>query len=130
MRHRNRNKHLGRSASHRTALKRNMAVSLFRTFGERGYIVTTREKAKFCRPFAEKLITLAKVDSVQRRRLAAARLGDKETVQKLFDTIGPAFATRPGGYTRIIKLAKRRLGDSGVQVLFGFVPEKESTESA
>ena len=122
MRHRNRTVHLGRTASHRKALRRNMAVSLFRVFGNRGYIITTREKAKFCRSFAEKLITLAKEDSVHRRRLAAARLGDKEIVRKLFHEIGPSFRDRPGGYTRIIKVSKRRIGDNATQVLFGFVP--------
>ncbi len=122
MRHRKRTVHLGRTASHRKALRRALTCSLFRSFGERGYIFTTREKAKFCRSFAEKLVTLAKEDSVHRRRVAAARLGDKEIVQKLFSEIGPAYRDRPGGYTRIVKVEKRRLGDSATQVLFGFVP--------
>ncbi len=124
MRHRKRTVHLGRSASHRKALRRAITVSLFRSYGEQGYIITTREKAKFCRSFAEKLITMAKKDSVHHRRLAAARLGEKEVVQKLFDEIAPAFADRPGGYTRIIKVAKRRVGDNATQVLFGFVPQE------
>ena len=124
MRHRKNTKHLGRTASHRRSLKRNIAISLFRSFGERGYIITTKEKAKFCRPFAEKLITLAKDDSVHRRRLAFARLGNKEAVGKLFNDIAPSYRERPGGYTRIIKLAKRRIGDNATQVLFGFVSEK------
>ena len=122
MRHRKRTVHLGRTASHRKALRRALACSLFRSFGERGYIFTTREKAKFCRSFAEKLVTLAKEDSVHRRRIAAARLGDKEIVQKLFSEIGPAYRDRPGGYTRIVKVEKRRVGDSATQVFFGFVP--------
>ncbi len=126
MRHLDRTKRLGRSASHRRALQKNMAISLFRSFGGRGYIVTTREKAKFCRPFAERLITLAKVDSVHKRRLASARLGDKDTVRKLFGEIAPAFKDRPGGYTRIIKLSKRRIGDNATQVLFGFVPKADA----
>ena len=124
MRHQKRTKHLGRTASHRKSLKRNIAISLFRSFGERGYIITTKEKAKFCRSFAEKLITLAKNDSVHRRRLAFAKLGDKGAVGKLFNDIAPTFRDHPGGYTRIIKLAKRRIGDDATQVLFGFVPDK------
>ena len=107
-----------------------MVIHLIRTFGERGYIVTTREKAKFCRPFAEKLITLAKVDSVHRRRVAAARLNDKGAVSKLFGQIGPAYVARPGGYTRIIKLAKRRVGDNGIQVFFGFVPQEDAAKES
>ena len=130
MRHRDRTKRLGRSASHRRALRRSMTISLFRSFGWRGYIVTTREKAKFCRPFAERLITLAKDDSVHRRRVAAARLGDKGSIQKLFGEIGPAFKERPGGYTRIIKLSARRIGDNATQVLFGFVPKGEPSAKA
>lgn len=122
MRHRKKTVHLGRSASHRKALRRAIVLGLFRSFGERGYIITTREKAKFCRGFAEKLITLAKDDSVHHRRLAAARLGDKQVVRKLFQEIGPAFRERPGGYTRIIKVAKRRVGDNATQVVFGFAP--------
>ena len=122
MRHRKRTVHLGRSPSHRKALRRSIACSLFRTFGERGYIITTREKAKFCRSFAEKLITMAKEDTVHHRRLAAARLGDKDMVRKLFGEIGPSYNERPGGYTRIIKVNKRRIGDNATQVLFGFVP--------
>ncbi len=127
MRHRKATVHLGRTASHRKALRRALACSLFRSFGSRGYIITTREKAKFCRSFAEKLITLAKEDTVHRRRLAAARLGDKEVVKKLFEEIAPAYRSRPGGYTRIIKVPKRRVGDDATQVLFGFTPVEEST---
>ena len=122
MRHRKKTVHLGRTASHRRALRRSIIRGLFAAFGGRGYVITTREKAKFCRSFAERLITLAKEDSVHHRRLAASRLGDKDTVRKLFREIGPAYRDRPGGYTRIIKIAKRRVGDAAIQVLFGFVP--------
>ena len=130
MRHRDRRKHLGRTASHRQALRRSLTISLFRSFGEKGYITTTREKAKFCRPFAEKLITLAKEDSVHHRRLAFARLGDKKIVKKLFEEIAPAYRDRPGGYTRILKLSPRRIGDNAVQVLFGFVPAEKAAEES
>ncbi len=128
MRHRKRTKHLNRSASHRKALKRSIVNSLFSSYGERGYIITTREKAKFCRPFAEKLITMAKEDSVHHRRLAFARLRNKEAVATLFNEIGPGFKERPGGYTRIIKLPKKRLGDKATQALFGFVQQGGTSE--
>jgi large subunit ribosomal protein L17 len=109
MRHRKAGRILGRSSSHRRALMRNLARSLF--LHER--IITTVAKAKEVRPFAEKLITLAKKGTIHCRRLALARLGDKEAVTKLFDDIGPRFADRPGGYTRILKRVERRLGDGG-----------------
>lgn len=130
MRHRKRTKQLGSTPSHRRALRRSMSSSLFRSFGGRGYVITTRDKAKYCRPFAEKLITLAKVDSVHRRRLAAARLGDKDLVGKLFTEIAPAFRDRPGGYTRILKVSNRRVGDGAREVLFGFVPQEGAEEGA
>ncbi len=67
---------------------------------------------------------------MHRRRVAAARLGDKGSIQKLFGEIGPAFKERPGGYTRIIKLSARRIGDNATQVLFGFVPKGEPSAKA
>jgi large subunit ribosomal protein L17 len=121
---------LGRTASQRKALCRNIACSLFTVFGARGYIVTTREKAKFVRRFAERLITLAKEDTVHRRRVVASRLGDERAVRKLFAEIAPAYRERPGGYTRIIKISRRRVGDAAVQVLFGFVPAGAREEKA
>jgi large subunit ribosomal protein L17 len=110
-------------------LKRSIVNSLFASYGERGYIITTREKAKFCRPFAERLITIAKEDTVHRRRLAFARLRNKEAVAALFNDIAPVFKDRPGGYTRILKLPKKRLGDKATQALFGFVQQEAETEA-
>src|SRR5262249_21215337 len=109
MRHLKAGRKLGRNASHRLALMRNLARALF----EHERIITTVEKAKEARPFVEKLITLAKRGDLAARRLALARLPDKESVEKLFNVYGPRFQDRPGGYTRIIKRHERRLGDAG-----------------
>src|SRR5256884_8694661 len=99
MRHLKAGRKLGRNASHRLALKRNLARALF----EHERIITTVEKAKEVRRFVEKLITLAKQGTLHARRLALARLPDKGIIAKLFSDIGPRFADRPGGYTRVIK---------------------------
>ena len=104
MRHANRGRKLGRTAEHREALLRNMAISLFR----HGRISTTTEKAKELRPFAERLITLAKRGDLHARRLAARDIADRDVLVQLFDAIAPRFAERPGGYTRVLKLGHRR----------------------
>jgi large subunit ribosomal protein L17 len=109
MRHLKAGRKLGRNASHRLALMRNLARALF----EHERIITTVEKAKEARPFVEKLITLAKKGTLHARRLALQRLPDRESIKKLFSEIGPRFQDRPGGYTRIIKRHERRLGDAG-----------------
>ena len=124
MRHLKAGRKLGRNASHRVALMRNLARALI----EHERIITTVEKAKEARRFVEKLITLAKKGTLHARRLARARLGpvgqatlyDKEdeplgdtVLSKLFDELGPRFQDRPGGYTRVIKRHERRLGDAG-----------------
>ena len=103
MRHRKSGRHLNRTSSHRDAMFRNMANSLFR----HELIKTTLPKAKELRRVAEPLITLAKSDSVHKRRLAFARLRDKEMVGKLFLELGPRYDTRPGGYLRILKCGYR-----------------------
>lgn len=107
MRHRKSGRHLNRTSSHREAMFRNMANSLFR----HEMIKTTLPKAKELRRVAEPLITMAKSDSVHKRRLAFARLRDKETVGKLFVELGPRYDSRPGGYLRILKCG-HRLGDA------------------
>lgn len=109
MRHLKAGRKLGRNASHRLALMRNLTRALIAH--ER--IITTVEKAKEARRFAEKLITLAKKGTLHARRLALARLPDRETIDKLFSDIGPRFQNRAGGYTRVIKRHERRLGDAG-----------------
>ena len=107
MRHRVDTFKIGRSGSHRRAMLANMAASLF----EHGKIETTLVKAKELRRFAEKLITIAKKNDLHRRRIAVSRLRDKTVTKKLFDEIAPGYAERIGGYTRILKLARRR-GDA------------------
>ncbi|MHC4715570.1 MAG: 50S ribosomal protein L17, partial [Planctomycetota bacterium] len=133
MRHRNAGRHLGRTSAHRKAMRRNMVASLF----EHGAVRTTPAKAKEVRRFAERLITLARKGTLHARRRVIALLGDRNmadkenprqlagqtVVQKLFDEIGPRYADRPGGYTRLIRLPERRIGDSGEQVLLQLVEE-------
>jgi large subunit ribosomal protein L17 len=105
MRHRVAHRKLGRVTPHRKALLRNLATALF----EKERIRTTLPKAKELRPYAEKLITLAKREDgrLHARRQAARHIQDPAVVKKLFDTIGARFATRPGGYTRILRLGSR-----------------------
>lgn len=103
MRHRKSGRQLNRNSSHRKAMFRNMACSLF----EHEVIRTTLPKAKELKRVAEPLITLAKSDSIANRRLAFARTGRKDTVGKLFTDLGPRYSERPGGYTRILKCGFR-----------------------
>ena len=136
MRHRLHGRRLGRTSSHRKALARNLITALF----HHGRIVTTAPKAKEYRPMAEKLITLGKQKTLHRVRQAAAVLRDRRALSRLFDEIGPSFADRPGGYTRIVKLPTPRLGDKGSRVYFELVnhvpkpkakaaPEKGATKA-
>ncbi len=128
MRHRVAGRRLNRSKGHRTALRRTLVTELFRH--ER--IRTTEAKARAIRSQAEKLITLAKKglvaeqaipeDGVHARRLAAGRLNDPQIVKKLFDDIGPRYADRPGGYTRITKLGPRK-GDAASMAVIELVEE-------
>ncbi len=103
MRHRHSGRKLNRNSSHRKAMFKNMAASLM----EHEVISTTLPKAKELRGVVEPLITLAKNDSVANRRLAYARLDDRQAVTKLFSEIGPRSASRPGGYVRILKTGLR-----------------------
>jgi large subunit ribosomal protein L17 len=116
MRHRNSGRQLSRNSSHRHALLRNMATSLLR----HETIRTTVPKAKELRRVVEPLITLAKVDSLAKRRLAYSRLRDVAVVEKLFADLGPRFKTRAGGYTRILKMEPRP-GDSAGMALMELV---------
>ena len=116
MRHNVRLRKLGRTSGHRRALLRSLTTSLFRH--ER--IRTTLPKAKELRSFAEKLITLARRDDLHARRLVLAQVADKDVVKKLFTTLGPRFATRPGGYTRTFKLGMRQ-GDGAEMALVELV---------
>jgi large subunit ribosomal protein L17 len=136
MRHRVAGKQLSRTTSHRRALRRNLAASLF----QHGAIRTTETKAKELRRFVEKLITTARTGTLHAHRQVLAQLRDRDmftwndaekdytpeektVVQKLFDEIAPRYADRPGGYTRIIRLSDRRIGDGGVQVILQLVEE-------
>jgi len=121
MRHRESGRLLNRTSSHRSAMLRNMSVSLFR----HETIKTTLPKAKELRRVAEPLITRAKVDNVHNRRLAFARLRDKEAVGKLFTEIGPRFASRPGGYVRILKCGFRA-GDNAPMALVQLVEQADA----
>jgi large subunit ribosomal protein L17 len=140
MRHLKAGKKLGRNASHRLALYRNLSMALIRH--ER--IITTLAKAKAVRPFVERLITLAKKGTLHARRQAMSRLGpmanaevkppedkpedaDARTIiQKLFSEIGPRFKDRPGGYTRVLKRHERRLGDAGRTAYLELLKEGET----
>ena len=126
MRHRVAHRKLGRTTQHRMSLLRNLAASLF--MHER--IRTTLAKAKELRPFAEKLITLSKKDSLHARRRALSVMDHKEAVAKLFRDLSARFADRPGGYTRILKLGPRQ-GDGAEMAFielvdFAFSPTKEA----
>jgi large subunit ribosomal protein L17 len=129
MRHRNSGRQLSRNASHRHALLRNMATSLLR----HETIRTTVPKAKELRRVVEPLITLAKADSLAKRRMAFARLRDVDVVEKLFADLGPRFKARAGGYTRILKMEPRP-GDSAdmalMQLVDGPVAVAEKTDDA
>lgn len=114
---------LGRKPSHRKALHRNMVTSLIKH--ER--IETTQAKAKEIRRTAEKLVTRAKVDSVHNRRIVAKTVYEKDAVNKLFTEVGPRFADRPGGYTRILKLGQRS-GDAAEMVILEFLGEDETVQ--
>ncbi|HCR52310.1 TPA: 50S ribosomal protein L17 [Candidatus Kaiserbacteria bacterium] len=106
-----------REAGQRRALIRSLARSL--VLEER--ISTTEAKAKALRPFVERLVTYAKKNTLASRRLAVSRLGDKEAVKKLFSTIGPRYANRAGGYTRVTKRAKRGSNDARTLAYIAFV---------
>ena len=124
MRHRKSGRHLNRNSSHRNAMFSNMANSLF----EHEIIKTTLPKAKELRRVAEPLITMAKEDSVAKRRLAFARLRDKATVGKLFNELGPRYKERAGGYTRILKCGYRP-GDAAPMAYIELVDRPESSSA-
>ncbi len=138
MRHRTFGKQLSRNTAHRRALRRNQAASLF----QHGAIKTTETKAKQLRPFVERLITIARQNTLAARRRVISllrdrdmvdnegKLEDQSVVQKLFSDVAPKYADRPGGYTRIIRLSDRRIGDGGVQVILQLVEESKAAAPA
>ena len=116
MRHHRAGKKLGRDASHRKALYANLACSLI----EHERIKTTEAKAKAVKPYAEQMITLGRRGDLHARRQALSHLRSQEIVHKLFSDVGPRFAERPGGYSRIVKLGPRQ-GDSAEMVYLELV---------
>ncbi len=134
MRHMIRGRQLSRDTEHRKALRRNLVQSLF----EHGKVRTTLPKAKEVRAFAERLITLARSNTLTNRRRVISMMNDRRlvdkdqeftgqsVVQKLFDEVAPGFADRQGGYTRIIKLSDYRIGDGGSLVLLQLLSEESS----
>lgn len=127
MRHLRSGRHLNRTSAHRKAMFRNMAVSLF----QQELIRTTLPKAKELRRTAEPLITMAKTDTVAKRRLAFARLRDRDAVQKLFNELGPRYQERPGGYLRILKCGFRS-GDKAPMAIVELIgrPIPEETDAS
>jgi large subunit ribosomal protein L17 len=121
MRHRQSGRKLNRNSSHREAMFKNMAVSLM----QHEIIKTTLPKAKELRRVAEPLITMAKSDSVHKRRVAFSRLRDREVVTKLFNELGPRYKDRPGGYLRILKMGFRA-GDKAPMALVELVDRPET----
>src|SRR6266568_991166 len=125
MRHGMVNRKLGRTSAHRAALFRNQLASLI----DKERIITTLPKAKELRPQIERLVTPGKNDSVHNRRQAERVVSDDGLIAKLFDTLGPRFTERPGGYTRIIKLGPRR-GDAAEMAILEFVGYEPKIEAA
>ena len=123
MRHGAAYRKLGRTASHRTAMFANMAASLIK----HEQITTTVAKAKELRPYVEKLVTLAKKGGLSNRRLAHARIMDEAQERKLFEVIGPRYASRNGGYTRVIK-AGIRISDASPIAIIEFVDRDVSAK--
>ncbi|HEY4114338.1 MAG TPA: 50S ribosomal protein L17 [Rhizomicrobium sp.] len=116
MRHRNQGRKLGVTSSHRTAMFANMAAALIK----HEQIKTTLPKAKELRPVVEKLVTLSRRNNLHARRLAMSQIRDETQVKKLFEVLGPRYADRPGGYTRVLKAGFRH-GDNAAMAFIEFV---------
>ena len=123
MKHRIKGRKLGRNSPHRKALLRNLSIAIL----QHEVIKTTLPKAKELRPFVEKVITLAKKDSLSNRRLAISLLGNIEIIDKLFKEIGPRVVERNGGYTRILKFGFRT-GDKAPMALMELVDRVKVSE--
>ena len=117
MRHQKRKFRIGTTPAHRISLLRNLASEVI----DHGRIKTTQAKCKAVQPYVEKLITLAKTDSVANRRQALKKLGQEKAVKKLFEDVAPKFKERPGGYTQILKLADGRVGDNARMAFISLV---------
>ena len=123
MRHRNQGRKLNVTTSHRIAMFANMAAALIK----HEQIKTTLPKAKSLRPVVEKLVTLSRRGDLHARRQALSQLRDEDQVRKLFDVIGPRYAGRPGGYTRVLKAGFRH-GDNAPMAIIEFVDRDESAK--
>jgi len=123
MRHRNQGRKLGRTTAHREAMFANMAAALIK----HEQIKTTLPKAKELRPVVEKLVTLSRRSDLHARRQALAQIKDATQVRKLFDVIGPRYAGRPGGYTRVLK-AGFRYGDNAEMAFIEFVDRDQDAK--
>lgn len=117
MRHNKHKNLLGVARSHRKSMMRNLAISLI----EHGQINSTQSRCKAIQPYVEKLVTIAKSDTVANRRLAFSKLNSKKAVKGLFETVAPKFKARNGGYTRIVKSAEPRQGDGASMGIIAFV---------
>lgn len=124
MRHRSGIKKLGRPTDHRLAMLRNLAISLI----EKGRIETTVDRAKVLKKFVEPIVTLGKRGDLSAIRLAYSKLHNKDAVRKLFKDIAPKYATRPGGYTRVLKTRIRR-GDNATMAIIEFVEEQQAAKA-
>ena len=122
MRHRNTVAKLNRTAAHRRALLKNLATSLI----ENERVITTVAKAKVLRPYAERLITLGKRDTLHSRRQAMRWIHGRPTAKKLFEELAPRYRTRAGGYTRIVKIGSRA-GDAAPMAMIQFLAASEKT---
>lgn len=125
MRHGNRGRKLNRTSSHRQAMFANMAASLIK----HEQIITTLPKAKELRPYVERLVSLAKRGDLHARRQAISKIRDVDMVRKLFDTIGPRYQERNGGYTRVLK-AGFRYGDNAARAVIEFVDRDGEAKGA
>ena len=125
MRHGKSGRKLNRDSSHRKAMFANMAASLIR----HEQIVTTLPKAKELRPYVERLVTLGKRGDLHSRRLAVSRIRDEDAVKKLFETLGPRYGNRAGGYTRVLK-AGFRYGDSAPMAVIELVERDRDAKGA
>jgi large subunit ribosomal protein L17 len=117
MRHQKKKYRIGTTPAHRTSLLRNLAMEVI----DHGKIKSTHTKCMAVRPYLEKLITLAKVDTVANRRTALSKLDNKPAVNKLFTEVAPKFVERAGGYTRVNKLSDTRVGDNAKMSLISLV---------
>jgi large subunit ribosomal protein L17 len=124
MRHLNKGRKLGRTSSHRAATLKCLAAALI----QHEAITTTVPKAKEARRFVERLITTARRGTLSARRAVASRLGNEGAAKKLFEDVAPRFAQRPGGYTRITKMATRRVGDASQLCRLELVDKREKPE--